>query len=76
MSDGLYRRRALSPGADLLPGNRHGVGKGREVNRNEGLHPQSMDNLNRLHRRTKGYSKSIDMLRDSIAPVCLSLKLI
>ena len=29
------------------------------------------DKLNRLIRRTKGYSKSEDMLRDSIVLVCL-----
>ena len=34
------------------------------------------DKLNRLHRRTKGYGKSVAMLRDFTALVCLSLKLI
>ena len=59
-----------------LPANKHEVGKGGEVNRNEGLHSRLRDKLNRLHRRTKGYSKSITMLSDSIALVCLRLKLI
>ena len=58
-----------------LPADRHEVGKGGEVNRNEGLHSRLRDKLNRLHRRTKGYSKSITMLSDSIALVCLRLKL-
>ena len=34
------------------------------------------DKLDRLHRRTKGYGKSVAMLTDFIASVCLSLKLI
>ena len=34
------------------------------------------DKLNRLDRGTKGYSKSVTMLRDSIALVCLRLDLI
>lgn len=59
-----------------LPADRHEVGKGSEVNRNEGLHSRLRDRLNRLHRRTKGYSKSASMLSDSIALVCLTLKLI
>ena len=59
-----------------LPANRHEVGKGGEVNRNEGLHSRLRDKLNRLHRRTKGYSKSIAMLSDSIALVCVTLNLI
>ena len=59
-----------------LPANKHEAGKGGEVNRNEGLHSRLRDKLNRLHRRTKGYSKSMAMLSDSIALVCLSLKLI
>ena len=52
------------------------AGKGLEANRNEGLHSVLRDKLNRLHRRTKGYSKSVTMLRDSIALVCLRLGLI
>ncbi len=61
---------------EWLPHNRHVVGKGLEANRNEGLHSVLRDNLNRLHRRTKGYSKSVTLLRDSIALVCLRLGLI
>ena len=59
-----------------LPASRHVVSKGGEVNRNEGLHSRLRDKLNRLHRRTKGYSKSVAMLSDSIALVCVILKLI
>ena len=55
---------------------RHVVGKGREGNRNEGLHSRLRDKLNRMHRRTKGYSKSIALLTDSIALVCVILKLV
>ena len=61
---------------EWLPHNRHVVGKGLEANRNEGLHSVLRDKLNRLQRRTKGYSKSVTMLRDSIALVCLRLDLI
>ena len=59
-----------------LPAGKHEVGNGGQVNRNEGLHSRSRDKLNWLHRRTKGYSKSMAMLSDSIALVCLNLKLI
>ena len=51
------------------------VGKGLGANRNEGLPAVLRDKLIRLHRKTKGYSKSVTMPRDSIALVCLSLKL-
>ena len=61
---------------ERLPRNRHVAGKGLEANRNEGLHSMLRDKLNRLHRRTKGYRKSVTMLRDSIALVCLRLSLI
>ena len=50
---------------------RHVVGKGLEANRNEGLHSALRGKLNRLIRRTKGYSKSEAMLRDSVALVYL-----
>ena len=50
-----------------LPRNLHEVGKGSEVNRNEGLHSVLRGKLNRLARSTKGYSKSEDMLSVSIA---------
>ena len=56
-----------------LPANRHKVGKGGEVNRNEGQHSRLRVKLNRLHRRTKGYSKSVAMLGNSIALVFLIL---
>ena len=60
----------------LLPRNRHVAGKGGAVNRNEGTHSRLRDRLRRLQRRTKGYSKSVEMLRDSIALVYLKLGLI
>ena len=55
-----------------LPRNRHKVGKGSEVNRNEGLglHSVLRGKLNKLMRRTKGYTKSIEMLKYSVALVC------
>ena len=59
-----------------LPAGRHKVGKGGEVNRSEGLHSVLRSKLNRLVRRTKGYSKSVQMLPDSIALVCLRLRYI
>ncbi len=46
------------------------------MNRNEGLHSQLRDKLNRLHRKTKGYSKSLQLLEDLVALVCLRLGLI
>ena len=58
---------------EWLPHNRHEVGKGSEVNRNEGLHSVLRGKLNRLTRKTKGYSKSVQMLRDSVALVCLRI---
>ena len=59
-----------------LPSDRHEVGKDSEVNRNEELHSRSRYKLNRLHRPTKGYSKSKAILSDSVALVCVTLKLI
>ena len=64
---------------DWLPANRHRVGKepfpdlsrGSVVNRNEGLHSRWRDRLKQLQRKTKGYTKSVAMLRDSIALVAL-----
>ena len=50
-----------------LPSCRHKVGKGGEVNRNEGLHSVLRSKLNRLVRKTKGYSKSVEMLSASLA---------
>lgn len=72
---GLYRSDAYQV-YDWLPADRHEVGKGGAVNRNEGLHSRLRDRINRLHRKTKGYSKSVAMLSDSIALVCLKLGLI
>ena len=46
------------------------------MNRNEGTHSRLRDRLRRLQRSTKGYSKSVGMLRDSIALVYLNLGLI
>ena len=37
------------------------------MNRNEGLHSVLRGKLNRLVRKTKGYSKSVDMLSGSLA---------
>ena len=38
-----------------------------EVKRNEGLHSVLRSKLNRLVRKTKGYSKSVEMLSGSLA---------
>ena len=59
-----------------MPTDRHEVGDGGQVNRNEGIHFRLRDKLNRLHRWTKRYSKSIAILSDSITLICLSLKLV
>ena len=48
---------------DWLPADRHQVGKGGAVNWNEGLHSFLRGKLNRLVRRTKGYSKGAGALR-------------
>ena len=56
-----------------LPQNKHEVGKGSEVNRNEGAHSVLRGKLNRLVRKTKGYSKSVDMLAGSLAMIWLKL---
>ena len=61
-SDAYKTYRWLDPGS-------HVVGKGSEVNRNEGLHSVLRGKLNRLVRRTKGYSKSVEMLSGSLAMV-------
>ena len=50
-----------------LPSDRHMVGKGSEVNRNEGLHSVLRGKLNRLVRKTKGYSENEVMLSGSLA---------
>ena len=54
-----------------LPPVRHEKGKGSEVNRNEGLHAKLRVKLNRLVRRTHGYSKRLYMLAGSLAMVWL-----
>ena len=41
------------------PADRHQLGKGGAVNWNAGLHSWCREKLNRLHRRTKGYTKSV-----------------
>ena len=55
----------------LLPAERHHIGKGPETNRNEATHGVLRRKLNRLARRTQGYSKSLAMLVDSLALVWL-----
>ena len=52
-----------------LPVNKHMVGKCGAVNRNEGLHSMLRGRLNRLVRRTKGYTKSVEMLVNLLALV-------
>ena len=69
---GLYRSGAY-PVYQWLPPERHVIGKG---GGNEGMHSRLRDKINRLHRKTKGYSKSVAMLSGSIALVCLKLGLI
>ena len=59
-----------------LPRNRHVSGKGGAVNGNEGLPSRWRDPLKRLQRQTKGYTKSLAMLRNSLAWVCQRLGLI
>lgn len=71
----LYRSDAYAV-YGWLPADRHVVGKGSEVNRNEGLNSRLRDRLKRLQRETKGYSKSVALLEDSIALTCLKLGLI
>ena len=51
----------------LLHPTSHSKGKGSEVNRNEGLHSKLSVNLNRLVRRTHGYSKRLYMLIGALA---------
>ena len=49
---------AMGSGCIWLPHNRHVVGKGLEANRNEGLHSVLRGKLNRLVRRTRGYTRA------------------
>ncbi len=67
---GLYRSDAYSVYLGWLPPERHIIGKGGAVNWNEGLHSVWRGKLRRLMRRTKGYTKSIEMLVYSLALVC------
>ena len=68
---GLYHRSdAYRVYQGWLPPERHDVGKGSAVNWNEGLHSVWRGKLNRLMRRTKGYTKSLEMLTYSLALVC------
>ena len=60
--------RAVS--AAWFPPGCHQIGQGGPVNWNEGLHSFLRSKLNRLVRRTKGYTKSIEMLVYSVALVC------
>ena len=68
------------PGADMyetdaylvygwLPRDRHVVGKGGAVNWNDGLHSKLRSKLNKLVRQTKGYTKSVEMLKHLLAIV-------
>ncbi len=54
---------------EWLPRDRHVIGKGGAVNWNEGLHSKLRSKLNRLARRTKGYTKSVEMLKHMLAIV-------
>ena len=56
-----------------LPSDIHQKGKLGAVNRNEAKHSALRRHLNRLARKTQGYSKSLLMLKGSIAPACLYL---
>ena len=50
----------------------HKVGRGSEVNRNVGLLSVLRGKLNGLVRKTKGYSKSVEMLSGSPALIWVS----
>ncbi len=67
---GLYRSDAYGVYPGWLPPERHVAGKGGAVNWNEGLHSVWRGKLNRLARRTKGYTKKVEMLVYSLALVC------
>ena len=72
----LYRSDGLRVCREWLPAGRHVVGKGGAVNWNEGLHSECRTRLNRLGRRTKGYTKSWALLECSLAlsPECWTAK--
>ena len=57
------------PVYERLPRDRHAIGKGGAVNWNEGLHSKLRSKLNRLASRTKGYTKSVEMLNHLLAIV-------
>ena len=50
-----------------LPCDRHAIGKVGAVNWNEGLRSKLRSKLNRLARRAKGYTKSVEMLKHLLA---------
>lgn len=62
----LYRSDWLKVYGSVLSAARHVVGIGGAVNRNEGLHSFLRGKLNRLVRRTKGYSKTEGALQDGL----------
>ena len=66
---GLYRTDAYGV-CGLLLVDRRVVGQGGAVNWCEGLHSVWRVHLNRLARRTNGYTKSVAMLVYSLALVC------
>jgi len=47
----------------------HKIIKFKETNKNESLHSILRDRLNRLKRKTKGYTKNINSLRYALAIV-------
>ena len=51
------------PVYEWLPRDRHVIGKGGAVNRNDGMHFKLRSKLNGLVRRTKGYTKRVQMLK-------------
>ncbi len=57
------------PVYEWLPRGRRAIGTGGAVNRNEGLHSKLRSKLNRLVRRTKGYTKSVERLKHLLAIV-------
>ena len=54
---------------EWLPRDRHAIGKGGAVNRMSGWRSKLRSKLNRLVRRTKGYTKSVEMLKHLLAIV-------
>ena len=67
---GAYRYETDAYGVyEWLPRDRHVIGKGGAVNWNDGLHSKLRSKLNRLVMRTKGYTKSVEMLKHLLAIV-------